>query len=81
MISAAAGGVGSAAAQLAKIAGCRVIGITGTDEKVRYLTEELHVDVAFNYKAGDDWRSRLGVQCPFGVNVYFDNVGGRISDV
>ena len=42
--------------------------------------QELHIDAAFNYKSGDEWRSRLGVQCPFGVHVYFDNVGGRVSD-
>jgi NADPH:quinone reductase len=79
-ITAAAGAVGSAAVQLAKNAGCRVIGITSSDEKRDYLLDELGVDVALNYKNGDEWRSRLGVHTPFGIDVFFDNVGGRVSD-
>lgn len=80
VVSAAAGAVGSAAAQLAKLTGCRVIGITGSDEKVGYLLNELGLGAAINYKGGDEWRSRLAVLCPFGIDVYFDNVGGRVSD-
>ena len=80
VISAAAGAVGSAAAQLAKLAGCTVIGITGSDDKVRYLQNDLGTHAAVNYKAEPAWRSELAVHCPFGVDVYFDNVGGRVSD-
>jgi NADPH-dependent curcumin reductase CurA len=80
VVSAAAGAVGSAAAQLAKLAGCRVIGIAGSDEKVRYLGHDLGLDAAFNYKSPDDRRSRLGALSSFGFDVYFDNVGGPVSD-
>ena len=80
VISAAAGAVGSAAAQLATLAGCKVIGITGSDDKVRYLTNDLGLHAVLNYKAEPAWRSELAVHCPFGVDVYLDNVGGRVSD-
>jgi NADPH-dependent curcumin reductase CurA len=80
VVSAAAGAVGSAAVQLARLTGCRVIGVAGSDEKVRYLMDDLGVDAAFNYKSGETWPSKLGTACPFGVDVYFDNVGGCISD-
>ena len=80
VISAAAGAVGSAAAQLARLAGCQVIGIAGSDDKVRYLTNDLGLHAALNYKAEPAWRSRLAVYSPFGVDMYFDNVGGRVSD-
>ena len=80
VISAAAGAVGSAAAQLATLTGCTVIGIAGSEEKVRYLTRGLGVHAALNYRAEPAWRSQLAVHTPFGVDVYFDNVGGRISD-
>jgi NADPH-dependent curcumin reductase CurA len=79
VVSAAAGAVGSAAAQLAKLAGCHVTGIAGSDEKVRYLTDDLGLNAAFNYKT-DAWRAQIAVHNPFGVDVYFDNVGGRVSD-
>ena len=79
-VSAAAGAVGSAAAQMARLAGCRVIGIAGSQEKVRYLTEELQLAAALNYKLGPEWRSELAAACPFGIDVYFDNVGGDVSD-
>ena len=78
-VSAAAGAVGSAAAQLAKLAGCRVIGIAGSPEKVRYLTGTLQLDAAVDYRGGG-WQAALRTECPFGVDVYFDNVGGRVSD-
>jgi NADPH-dependent curcumin reductase CurA len=81
VISAAAGAVGSIAAQLAKLAGCQVTGIAGSDDKVRYLMRDLGLHAALNYKSDPEWRSRLGVHSPFGVDVYFDNVGGRVSDV
>jgi NADPH-dependent curcumin reductase CurA len=79
VVSTAAGAVGSAAAQLAKLAGCHVTGIAGADDKVRYLTDELGLDAALNYKS-EQWRTQLAVHNPFGVDLYFDNVGGRVSD-
>jgi len=75
VISAAAGAVGSFAGQIAKIAGCRVVGIAGGDEKCRWLTEELGYDAAVNYKSGPISES-LKAACPNGIDVYFDNVGG-----
>ncbi|MDP4266107.1 MAG: NADP-dependent oxidoreductase [Bacteroidota bacterium] len=80
VISAAAGAVGTAAGQLAKNRGCRVIGITGTDQKVKYLTNELGFDSAINYKKIHDIKSALREICHKGIDVYFDNVGGMISD-
>ena len=79
VISAAAGAVGSAAAQLAKLAGCQVIGIAGSEEKLCYLTGTLGLNAAMNYK-DPSWRSQLAARNPFGVDLYFDNVGGRVSD-
>jgi NADPH-dependent curcumin reductase CurA len=74
-VSAAAGAVGSLAAQMAKIRGHRVIGSAGSDEKVRYLLEELGLDAAFNYNVGPLGES-LRDAAPDGIDVYFDNVGG-----
>lgn len=79
-ISGAAGAVGSVAGQIAKIKGLRVIGSAGSDEKVRYLKEELHFDEAFNYKKVSNFASALKTTCPDGIDIYFDNVGGEISD-
>ncbi len=79
LISAAAGAVGCFAGQIAKIAGCRTIGIAGSDEKCRWLTEELGFDAAVNYKSGAIADS-LKACCPEGVDVYFDNVGGEILE-
>lgn len=76
VISAAAGAVGTFAGQIAKIAGCRVVGIAGGDEKCRWLTGELGYDAAVNYKAGPISES-LKAGCPNGIDVYFDNVGGE----
>ena len=80
VVSAAAGAVGSLAGQIAKIKRCRAIGIAGSDEKVRFLTEELGFDGAFNYRTTPDYDARLKELCPMGVDVYFDNVGGAITD-
>ncbi len=79
VVSGAAGAVGMTVCQIAKIKGCRVVGVAGSDEKNLYLKEELGVDVAINYKEGD---TRLAVKqaCPNGIDVYFDNVGGAVSD-
>ncbi|MFI5313749.1 MAG: NADP-dependent oxidoreductase [Candidatus Dormibacteria bacterium] len=76
-VSGAAGAVGSMAAQIAKLRGAaRVIGSAGSDEKVRWLTEELGVDAGFNYKNGPV-RTQLAEAAPDGIDVYFDNVGGE----
>ncbi len=80
VVSGAAGAVGCIAVQLAKIAGCRVVGIAGGAEKCRWLEEELGVDAAVDYKAGN-LREALKAACPNGVDVYFDNTGGEILEV
>ena len=79
VVSAAAGAVGSVVGQIAKIKGCRVVGITGSDEKCRWLVEELGFDAAINYKTAD-LESAIAQACPDGIDVYFDNVGGSILD-
>jgi NADPH-dependent curcumin reductase CurA len=80
VISGAAGAVGSIAGQLAKIKGCRTIGICGSELKVKYLTEELGFDQAIDYKKMANIRRALRNICPEKVDIYFDNVGGDISD-
>jgi hypothetical protein len=79
VVSAAAGAVGSFAGQIAKIMGCRTVGIAGGDEKCRWLTGALGYDAAVNYKAGPIAES-LKAACPDGIDVYFDNVGGEIFE-
>jgi NADPH-dependent curcumin reductase CurA len=79
LVSAAAGAVGSVAAQLAKIHGCRVVGLAGSDDKCRWLTGSLGLDAAINYKTGDLGRA-IRDACPKGIDVYFDNVGGPILE-
>ena len=79
VVSAAAGGVGSVAGQLARLRDCRVVGIVGGYEKCRYVTEELRFDAAIDYKSEEVSRG-LSRECPDGVNVYLDNVGGEILD-
>jgi len=79
VVSAAAGAVGSLVGQIGKIIGCRVVGIAGTDEKCRWITEELGFDAAINYKT-ENVRKMLKTKCPDGIDVYFDNVGGEILD-
>jgi len=80
VVSGAAGAVGSVAGQIAKIKGCRVVGIAGGPEKCRYLVDELGFDAAIDYK-NEDVRAGLEKHCPRGVDVYFDNVGGDILDL
>jgi NADPH-dependent curcumin reductase CurA len=75
-VSTAAGAVGSVACQIAKIKGCRVIGSSGSDEKVAWLLEQAGIDAAFNYKTTEDLFDKLKEFCPAGIDVYFDNVGG-----
>jgi len=79
VVSAGAGAVGSLVGQIGKIKGCRVVGIAGSDEKCRWLTEELGFEGAINYKK-DSLPSSLEKNCPQGVDIYFDNVGGEILD-
>src|SRR6202790_2330674 len=76
-VSAAAGAVGSIAAQIAKIKGCYVIGSAGSDEKCRWLKDELGLDAVINYKNGD-LRTALKAAAPKGIDVYLDNVGGEV---
>lgn len=80
VVSGAAGAVGMIVGQIAKIKGCRVVGIAGTDEKISYLKEKLHFDDAINYKTTKDLSADLHKACPDGIDIYFDNVGGEITD-
>ncbi len=80
VVSGAAGAVGSIVGQIGKILGCRVIGIAGTDEKVSMLKTKFGFDDAINYNTVKDMTQALADACPSGVDVYFDNVGGTISD-
>lgn len=75
-VSGAAGAVGSAACQIAKAKGCRVVGSAGSKDKVDWLQDEAGVDVALNYRTVDNLRAALLEACPDGIDVYFDNVGG-----
>jgi NADPH-dependent curcumin reductase CurA len=80
VVSGAAGAVGMTVCQIAKIKGCRVVGIAGSDKKNEYLEHELWADRTINYKAAGDMKEVLKDACPNGVNIYFDNVGGSVSD-
>jgi NADPH:quinone reductase len=80
VVSGAAGAVGSLVGQIAKIKGCRVVGIAGTDEKVQHLVDDLEFDAAYNYKTVSSHYNQLNETCPDGIDVYFDNVGGPITD-
>jgi len=79
VVSGAAGATGSAAGQIARILGCRVVGIAGGPEKCAYLTGDLGFHAAIDYRAEKVSR-RLRETCPEGIDVYFDNVGGEILD-
>jgi len=80
VISTAAGAVGSCAGQIAKALGCRTVAITGSDDKCRKCTDEFGFDLAFDYKAEPDLQKALSEACPDGVDCYFDNTSGPISD-
>jgi NADPH-dependent curcumin reductase CurA len=80
VVSGAAGATGSVVGQIAKIQGCRSVGIAGGSAKCNYLVEELGFDAAIDYKS-EDLRTALNRRCPNGVDVYFDNVGGEILDI
>ena len=79
VVSGAAGAVGMVVGQIAKIKGCRVVGIAGGREKCQYVVRDLGFDAAIDYKA-EDVRKSLHTHCPDGINVYFDNVGGDILE-
>jgi len=80
LVSGAAGAVGSVVGQIAKIKGCRVVGIAGGSDKCKYLVDELGYDAAIDYK-NEDVKLRVKQECPKGIDVYFDNVGGEILDI
>jgi hypothetical protein len=80
VVSAAAGAVGSLVGQIARIRRCRAVGIAGSNEKVHFITRELGFDAGFNYKETPDCYSKLKELCPNGIDIYFDNVGGAITD-
>lgn len=79
-VSAAAGAVGNAVIQIAKIMNCQVYGCAGSDQKVKYLVDELGLDGALNYKTCGDISSTLKELCPQGIDVNFENVGGRVME-
>ena len=79
VVSGAAGAVGSLVGQIAKLKGCRVVGIAGGPEKCGWIVDELGFDAAIDYK-GEDVGQALRKHCPEGIDVYFDNVGGEILD-
>lgn len=79
-VSTAAGAVGSGVGQIAKIKGCKTLGITGSDAKVAACKTRFGYDAALNYKTEADLSAAIATACPEGIDVYFDNVGGPISD-
>ncbi|HLY17515.1 MAG TPA: NADP-dependent oxidoreductase [Bryobacteraceae bacterium] len=80
VVSAAAGAVGAVTGQIARIKGCRVVGIAGGPDKCRYVVDELGFDATVDYK-NEDVAAALARHCPKGIDIYFDNVGGQILDI
>jgi len=80
VVSGAAGAVGLVVGQIAKMQDCRVVGIAGTDEKVKLLKEEFGFDEVINYKICPDLKKAITDACPKAVDIYYDNVGGETSD-
>lgn len=80
VVSGAAGAVGSIVGQIGKILGLHVVGIAGTDEKIEMLKEKFGFDAGINYKTTENMKNAIAAACPDGVDIYFDNVGGEISD-
>lgn len=80
VVSAASGAVGAVVGQIAKIKGCRVVGTAGSDAKVEYIMNELGFDAGINYKTAGNLGAALDAACPAGIDIYFDNVGGPITD-
>jgi NADPH-dependent curcumin reductase CurA len=79
VVAAASGAVGSVVGQLAKIRGCRAVGIAGGDRKGRYVTDELELDACIDHRR-PDFAEALKAACPKGIDVYFENVGGAVFD-
>jgi len=80
VVSGAAGAVGSLVGQIARIKGCRAVGIAGGDDKIAWITRELGFEAAFNYKTTGNYVDKLKEICPNGIDCYFDNVGGAVTD-
>lgn len=80
LVSAAAGAVGSAAGQIAKIHGAHVVGLAGSDEKCRWVKGELGFDACINYKTAEDLDAAIAKECPAGVDIYVENVGGAVGE-
>ena len=80
VISGAAGAVGTVVGQIAKIKGCRTIGIVGSDEKEKLIKDRFGFDDSINYKAHKNLTAQIKLACPNGIDIYYDNVGGTISD-
>jgi NADPH-dependent curcumin reductase CurA len=81
LVSGAAGAVGSLVGQIAKIQGCRVVGVAGSEDKCRWLTQDLGFDAAIDYKTTEDMSDAMRQACPKGIDVFFDNVGGQILEI
>src|SRR4051812_13852234 len=80
LVSGAGGAVGSIVGQIAKVKRCRAVGVVGSNDKVRFITRELGFDGGLNSQQPDDYTRRLRELCPNGVDIYFDTIGGRITD-
>lgn len=80
VVSGAGGAVGTVVGQIGKLLGCKVVGLTGSDEKVDLLKSKFNFDHAINYKTTPNLKEAIKSACPKGVDIYFDNVGGEISD-
>jgi hypothetical protein len=80
VVSGAAGAVGSIVGQIAKLKGCKTVGIAGGDDKVEWILKDCGYDAAFNYKTTANYGAKLKELCPNGIDIYFDNVGGTITD-
>jgi NADPH-dependent curcumin reductase CurA len=80
VVSAASGAVGQVVGQIGRIMGCRVVGVAGGARKCAFVRDELGFDACVDYKAGNDLDAALRAACPKGIDVYFDNVGGEVSD-
>lgn len=80
VLSGAGGAVGTAVGQIGKLLGCKVVGIAGSDEKIELLKNKFGFDDAVNYKTSANLTEAIAAACPNGVDIYFDNVGGAVSD-
>jgi NADPH-dependent curcumin reductase CurA len=79
VVAAASGAVGSVVGQIGRIKGCRTVGVAGGPEKCRYVTDELGFDACVDHRA-PDFEARLAAACPKGIDIYFENVGGRVLE-